>query len=481
MTDSSAMPVALSSSLHNKMVVADTSSLLMAGVGLLTVLPECQLVIPAIVVSELERKRTHPTLGFLAREWLRLLEDLRVEYGQKLSKGVSHAEYPEITICVEPNHSNQSNLPGHLQDKSNDSTVLAVARNLSDENRDTPELVVILSNDIPMRLKATLDLNLGAFEFNATQIVGAKPFDGRYVVEVTEDEFIGDGTDKISKADKDLILSRLPKDVSSSAFVEVRLEDSDHAEPFIYSYSSGNKNLTRVVRKQKVSGIIGKTVEQDVALSYLRKSADEVPIVSLGGGAGTGKTLITLAAGLEGLTNNTYQKVIVFRSLHEMGMGQEMGFLPGGVSEKMDAWAGAVYDAIDVLAATKRSVKNKSETFKEEALKTEVARLRAMVEVSPITYLRGRSLANTYIVLEEAQNFSRSEILNILSRAGQGSKIVLTSDAAQVDNKYLQTGKNADIWSVVGTLKNEDLFAHITLNKTERSKVAELASRILAG
>lgn len=474
MTDSSALPVALSSSLHKKVVITDTSSLLMAGIGLLTILPECQLVIPAIVVKELETKRTHATLGFLAREWLRLLEDLRVSHGKLLSKGVALSEYPQITVRVEPNHSTQTSLPIHLQDKSNDSTILAVAKSLANELEET---VVVLSNDIPMRLKATLDLNLDAYEFNATQVIGAKPFDGRFDVTVTEEEYVGDGSSKLSKKDESLIISKLPKDVSKTALVEVKLENSPHSEHFILS----GGGVARVDRKQKAHGICGRTLEQDVAISYLRKPADEVPIVSLGGGAGTGKTLITLAVGLDELMANRYQKVMVFRSLHEMGMGQEMGFLPGGVNEKMEAWAGAIYDAIDVLAATKRTVKNKSEKFRDDALKAEVARLRSMVEVSPITYLRGRSLANTYIILEEAQNFSRSEILNILSRAGQGSKIVLTSDAAQVDNKYLQTGKNADIWSVVGTLKNEDLFAHITLNKTERSKVAELASRILEG
>lgn len=473
MTDSTVSMVSLSESLKNKLVVADTSSLLMAGTGLLTVLPECQLVVPAIVVSELEYKRTHPTLGNLARDWLRLLEELRVKHGKGLSGGVPLEGYEGITIRVEPNHSNQGVLPVHLQDKSNDSTVLAVAKNLSE---DLKKVTVVLSNDVPMRLKATLDLDLEAVEFNATQIVGAKPFDGRYEVVLSEEEYVGDGS-KLNAKDVELIKSKLPADVSKTAFIDVKVEGSATSEPMVLT----NGDVAYVERKQRVSHIVGRTIEQDVALTYLRKSADELPIVSLGGGAGTGKTLITLAAGLEGLTNKTYQKILVFRSLHEMGMGQEMGFLPGGVSEKMEAWAGAVYDAIDVLAAAKKTVKKKGAATHDDALKTEIARLRAMVEVSPITYLRGRSLANSYIILEEAQNFSRSEILNILSRAGQGSKIVLTSDAAQVDNKYLQTGKNADIWSVVGTLKNEDLFAHITLNKTERSKVADLASRILAG
>jgi PhoH-like ATPase len=475
MTDSKAQMVSFSETLRGKIVVADTSSLLIAGTGLLSTLDSCQLVIPAVVVKELELKRTHPTLGFLSREWLRLLEDLRVSHGRKLSAGVSLDEYPNVEIRVEPNHSAQSVLPIHLQDGSNDSTVLAVAKSLSVE--DSKAVVVVLSNDIPMRLKATLDLDLDAYEFSATNVLGAKAFNGRYEITISADEFEPIMEEELSDEQKNVIFSKLPKDISKTAFIECKVEGTRFSDEFILS----NGELTKVFRKQKAHGICGRTVEQDVAIAYLRKSADEVPIVSLGGGAGTGKTLLTLAVGLDELAKKNYQKVIVFRSLHEMGAGQEMGFLPGGVNEKMEAWAGAVFDAIDALAATKKSIKNKSDTWRDNALKDEVAKLRSMVEVSPITYLRGRSLADSYIVLEEAQNFSRSEILNILSRAGQGSKIVLTFDSAQVDNKYLQSGKDADIWSVIDSLKNESLFAHMTLTKTERSRVAELASRILEG
>lgn len=475
MTDSKAQIASFSDSLNGKVVVADTSSLLIAGTGLLSAIKSCTLVIPAVVVSELEAKRTHPTLGFLSREWLRLLEDLRVSHGRELATGVKLKEFEDVKIRVEPNHSAQAVLPLHLQNGSNDSTVLAVAKSLSNESKEIT--VVVLSNDVPMRIKATLDLDLDAYEFSATNVLGAKAFNGRYEISISHDEFEPIMEEELTEEQRNLIFSKLPSDISKTAFIECKVEGTKFSDQFVLS----NGELTKVFRKQKAHGICGRTVEQDVAISYLRKSADDVPIVSLGGGAGTGKTLLTLAVGLDELAKKNYQKVIVFRSLHEMGAGQEMGFLPGGVNEKMEAWAGAVFDAIDVLAATKKTLKNKSDLYRDNALKDEVAKLRSMVEVSPITYLRGRSLADSYIVLEEAQNFSRSEILNILSRAGQGSKIVLTFDSAQVDNKYLQSGKDADIWSVIDSLKNENLFAHMTLTKTERSRVAELASKILEG
>ena len=459
----------LTESLTEKVVVVDTSSLLLAGTELLTVIQDCVLAIPAIVVVELEAKRSSASIGFMAREWLNLLESLRVSHGQDMKNGVLLDR--DVTIRVEPNHVNQSSLPVHLQNGSHDSTVLAVAVNLREEGYD----VVLLSNDVPMRLHATLDLDMDAHEFSATAVAGAKMFNGRYEVVLDDEDYAATNAaqyegEEALKRMTELILSGLPVNHSANAFINVVLASGSSVCESIMI----DGMLSVLGRKKRAANIVARTQEQDIAMDILRRSADELPIVSIGGGAGTGKTLVTLAVGLDEVKANRYQKLLVFRSLHEMGQGQEMGFLPGGVGEKMDAWSGAVYDALDVIAAA-----GKKKGVSAELLKTEAEKYRAMVEVLPITYLRGRSLANTYIVLEEAQNFSRNEILNILSRAGVGSKVVLTFDAAQVDNRFLQAGKNADIWSVIDTLKESELFAHITLLKTQRSAVAELASSIL--
>lgn len=466
----------LSDNLNGKIVVADTSSLLMAGTELLEVMEKCTLVIPSIVVKELEGKRLHPTLGVLARQWIRLLEGLRVKEGKTLSSGVVIKGYNGLTIRVEPNHTSQKSLPVHLQDGSNDSTILSVAMNLQDDETKAKSglIVVILSNDTPMRLHATLDLGIEAYEFSAASITGAKPFDGRYTVVIEEEDYADGQSGDMDKMGNS-ILDELPSDHANNAVVNVEFPNGDSVD----TYRVQNEQLYPVERKNKASSIVGRTMEQDLAMDYLKLPASEVPIVSLGGSAGTGKTLITMAVALEALKSREYQKIIVFRSLHEMGQGQEMGFLPGDVSEKMEAWAGAVFDALDVIAAKQKPVKRNSgpEAFNKQ--KEHAKKLREMVEIAPITYLRGRSLADTFIVLEEAQNFSRSEILNILSRVGEGSKVVLTFDAAQVDNKFLQIGKNSDIWSVIDSLKEHELFAHITLLKTERSRVAEVVSGIL--
>lgn len=469
--DSTVYQSKLSAVLEGNIVVADTSSLLMSGKGLLKVINNCTLVIPAIVVKELEEQRTQSTIGYLSREWLRFLEELRDKHGKDLSYGVKLDEYEGITLQIEPNHRNQDCLPIHLRDGSRDSTILSVAKNMA--NEETSKKVVLLSNDVPMRIYATLDLDLEAYEFSASAIVKVKPFDGSYTVKMTDDEY----SDYLTEKNPQLILKKLPTDIARRSVIKVVSEDDGSV---FETLLNDDGRLSDIVRKTRSSNIVARTIEQDIAMSYLKKPYDDISIVSVHGKAGGGKTLVTLAVALEELKAGRYQKIMVLRSLHELGEGQEMGFLPGGVDEKMGAWAGAIYDAIDVLAAAKKPLKKNAGPNAETALQNEAKRLRELVDVSPITYLRGRSLANTFIILEEAQNFSRSELLNILSRAGEGSKIALTFDDAQVDNRFLQTGSKADIWSVVESLKSERIFAHITLKHTERSYVAEVASRLLA-
>lgn len=492
----------LSDELKGKVVVVDTSALLVAGTGLLGVIKNCHLVVPNIVVRELEDNRGKESIGFLAREWLRLFEDLRVEHAQNLSKGVALSSGLEIgqgyqidtdamkasndvMISIEPNHVSQQSLPTHLQDGSHDSTVLAVAQNLVNDSGITRE-VVLLSNDGPMRLHSTLSLDIPAFEFNVTQLIGAKPFDGRYKVTITSEEYADRAKGEGSKGKQaalltQLLLDKLPENHAKTALVSIYIDSDDKEENKLFDLLLVDNKFSPVKNKTKASGITARTQEQDIAMEYLKKKPEELTVVSIAGKAGSGKTLATIAVALDELKAHRYQKVMVLRSLHEMGQGQEMGFLPGDVDDKMSAWAGAVSDALDVIAAAKKPLKKNSGPAAEENQKEYAKTLREMIEVSPITYLRGRSLSNTFIILDEAQNFTRNELLNIISRAGEGSKIVLAFDAAQVDNRYLQSGKNADIWSVVASLKQEEIFAHITLQKTERSKIAEIASRLLEG
>lgn len=455
--------------LHDNVAVADTSALLISGTDLLYALPKLHFIIPAIVVKELEDKRSAETVGFLAREWLRLLEALRYRHGRGLSVGVPVPD-TEITLSVEPNHTNQSILPRHLQDGSNDSTILAVAENLRQEYKSDgiDKEVALLSNDVPLRLHATLDLDMEAFEVSSVTIEKVKPFTGVIDLELDDDEidfFYGDRSGKKQVAEEAMFSAGV-----SHSVVHVKHKDKTLASLL----ASPTRPVREVPKKNKALGVTARTPEQNVALEYLLEPADIMPITSVGGSAGTGKTLLTIAAGLQGVKNEQYSKVVVFRSVHGMGVGQDIGLLPGAVEDKMAPWAGAIYDAIDVLA---RIHTKNGDT---EAVKRKAEALRTDVEVSPIQFLRGRSIADTFVVLDEAQNFSRRELLDILARIGAGSKIVLVHDAAQVDNRYLQSGSRAEIWSVINSLKESDMFGHISLKTTERSPVAELAARIQA-
>lgn len=453
-------------SLENKEVIVDTSSLLLAGVQLLGVLPSCKLIIPSIVIKELEDNRSNVSVGFLAREWLRLIESLRIKHGKQLATRVPVPGYPELFLGIEPNHSTQKNLPQHLQDGSNDSTILAVVQNLKKEIDS--DKIVLLSNDAPMRLHATLDLDISAVEFNSSQILSVEPFSGRHCVEIPEEEYVK--TDSVSgefggTPFESVISKHLPKDIEPHAMITPGIAGDNRGLDH-YIYQEGG--LRKLEYKKNCYGITARTIEQSAALTYLQASPEDIPIVSLGGSAGTGKTLLSVAAGLNALSKKQYQKIVVFRSLHEMGQGQEIGFLPGTLEEKMEVWAGAIYDSLEFIASKQGG--STEQNIKE---------LQKLIEVNPITFLRGRSLSNCYIILEEAQNFSRNELLHILSRTGEGTKMVLTFDPNQVDNRFLQSGKNADIWSVIDSLRSESILAHITLQQTERSRVAAVTSRLL--
>ena len=467
--------------LEGKVVVADTSSLLMSGTKLLAHIYNCELILPAIVVQELEAKRSHPTLGVLARQWINLLESLRVRHETGLSKGVPYEEGASVILRVEPNHSKQASLPLHLQNGSADSTVLAVAYNLQ-QDADVIKQVVLLSNDTPMRLYATLDLEMKAHEFVSSVFDENREYTARTEVILTEEEYenlhLHMSNGEIPWESMSWLEDRLSSDIGYRTIVDIKLATNDEdevSETLLY----GNGVFSRVKRKQAASKIQGRTIEQDIALEYLKMPARELPIVSIGGSAGTGKTLLTVATALDGIKSREYQKIVVFRSLHEMGQGQEMGFLPGDVNEKMGPWAGAITDALDVITESRKPPKKNEGPAAVEDRRKYTEELSKIIEVSPITYLRGRSLAKSFIILDEAQNFSRSELLNIVARVGEGSKLVILWDQAQVDNRFLRGGKDADVWSVVRSFKNEDVFGHVTLTVTERSRLAELASRFL--
>jgi PhoH-like ATPase len=395
-----------------------------------------------VVITELEGKRHHPELGFFARTALRMLDDLRITHG-RLDEPVPVGE-DGGTIRVELNHTDPAALPSGFRLGDNDTRILAVARNLADEGH----AVTLVSKDLPLRIKASA-VGLDAEDYRGDTISDSDPgYSGmaELDVSVTElDELYDDGSIDLPAA------RELPCHCGL-----VLLSDRGTALGRV-----GADKQVRLVRGDREAfGIHGRSAEQRVALEMLLDP--EVGIVSLGGRAGTGKSALALCAGLEAtLERRQHKKVVVFRPLFAVG-GQELGYLPGSESEKMSPWAQAVFDTLGAI--TSRDVI-------DEVLD------RGMLEVLPLTHIRGRSLHDAFVIVDEAQSLERNVLLTVLSRIGAGSKVVLTHDVAQRDN--LRVGRHDGIVAVVEKLKGHPLFAHVTLTRSERSPIAALVTEML--
>lgn len=419
--------------------VLDTSVLLSDPRAMLR-FEEHSVVLPVVVVTELEAKRTHPELGYFARGALRQLDDLRIEHG-RLDEPIAVGDSGG-TLRVELNHSAPEVLPNGLRLGDNDTRILSVAKSLAAEGHD----VVLVSKDLPMRVKAA-SVGLPAEEYRA-ELVVESGWTGMAELDVAGsqiDELYQQGTMELDQA-RDLPCNTGVVLVSErgSALARVRPD----------------KGLQLVRGDRDAFGLHGRSAEQRVALDLLLDP--EVGIVSLGGRAGTGKSALALCAGLEAvLERREHRKVMVFRPLYAVG-GQELGYLPGSEHEKMGPWAQAVFDTLGAVV---------SREVMDEVLD------RGMLEVLPLTHIRGRSLHDAFVIVDEAQSLERNVLLTVLSRIGQQSKVVLTHDVAQRDN--LRVGRHDGVVAVVEKLKGHPLFAHVTLTRSERSQIAALVTEVL--
>lgn len=401
---------------------------------------EHEVVIPLVVIIELEAKRTHPELGYFARQALQALEDFRVDHG-RLDERIPLNDLGG-TLHVELNHSDLSRLPAGMQLGDNDTRILAVARNLAAEGRD----VVVVSKDLPLRVKAAT-LGLQAEEYRA-ELVVTTGWTGIEEVEVAAPVI----DDLYARERIDCDATReLP---CNTGVVLVSERGSALARV------TADKRLRLVRGDREAFGLHGRSAEQRIALDLLMDP--EVGIVSLGGRAGTGKSALALCAGLESvMERRQHRKVLVFRPLFAVG-GQELGYLPGSEHEKMSPWGQAVFDTLTALTTSE---------VVDEILD------RGMLEVLPLTHIRGRSLHDAFVIVDEAQSLERNVLLTVLSRIGRDSRVVLTHDVGQRDN--LRVGRYDGVAAVVEKLKGHPLFAHVTLTRSERSPIAALVTELL--
>jgi PhoH-like ATPase len=403
---------------------------------------EHAVVLPVVVVSELEAKRHDPEIGYFARQALRNLDELRVQH-ERLDFPIAVGDAGG-SLRVELNHSNMSVLPSGLQLGDNDSRILAVAMNLANDGLD----VVVVSKDLPLRVKAA-SVGLAAEEYRAELAVDSG-YTGLAEIDVSSEQMT-------ELYDDAVISSRLVQDLPVNTSLVIK---SDRGSALGRVVAKGELKVVRGDRD--VFGLHGRSAEQRLAIDLLLDP--EIGIVSLGGRAGTGKSALALCAGLEAvLEKQQHRKIMVFRPLYAVG-GQELGYLPGDKDEKMNPWGQAVFDTLGALV---------SENVLEEVVE------RGLLEVLPLTHIRGRSLHDAFVIVDEAQSLERNVLLTVLSRIGQNSRVVLTHDVAQRDN--LRVGRHDGVASVIETLKGHPLFAHITLTRSERSAIAALVTEMLEG
>jgi PhoH-like ATPase len=419
--------------------VLDTSVLLSDPRALIR-FDEHDVVVPVVVVTELEAKRSHPELGYFARQALRLMDELRMTHG-RLDEPLPVGDAGG-TLRVELNHTDVESLPSGLRLGDNDTRILAVARNLANDGAD----VVLVSKDLPMRVKAS-SVGLAAEEYRAELAIESGH------TGISELEVLGSDLDRLfEEGEIDLDEAR---DLPCHCGL-VLLSDRGSGLARV----TADKRVRLVRGDREAFGIRGRSAEQRIALDLLMDP--DVGIVSLGGRAGTGKSALALCAGLESvLERRQHRKVIVFRPLYAVG-GQDLGYLPGSENEKMSPWGQAVYDTLNAVTT--------SEVVDEITD-------RGMLEVLPLTHIRGRSLHDAFVIVDEAQSLERNVLLTVLSRIGADSRVVLTHDVGQRDN--LRVGRHDGVVAVVEKLKGHPLFAHVTLTRSERSPIAALVTELL--
>ncbi|GAB2490204.1 PhoH family protein [Promicromonospora xylanilytica] len=427
--------------------VIDTSVLLSDPKAMLR-FAEHDVVLPIVVITELEAKRHHPELGYFARSALRMLDGLRVRHG-RLDSPVPVGD-TDGTLRVELNHVDPTVLPAGFRLGDNDTRILAVAANLAAEGN----IVTVVSKDLPMRVKASA-VGLQAEEYKAELAVDSG-WTGMREIDLS-DEQMGSLWENESVE----IASLDPATVEAASPLLVHTGMVVHSPGgSALGRVTADKRVRLVRGDQEVFGVHGRSAEQRVAIDLLLDQ--EIGIVSLGGRAGTGKSALALCAGLESvLERQQHRKVVVFRPLYAVG-GQELGYLPGSESEKMNPWSQAVYDTLGALV---------SPAVVDEVIE------RDMLEVLPLTHIRGRSLHDSFVIVDEAQSLERNVLLTVLSRIGQSSRVVLTHDVAQRDN--LRVGRHDGVAAVIEALKGHPLFAHVTLTRSERSPVAALVTDML--
>ena len=440
---------------HNKKLFIIDTNVLLHDYKCIYNFEENDVIIPIVVLEELDKfKRGNDLINFHAREFTRELDklsgDLLLTANIPLGENLGN-------LHIETGRDFSEKVNQSFPERTADHRILAIAEYVCTSNKD--KAVVLITKDINLRMKAK---SLGII---------AQDYENDKVADIDD---LYKGISIMEGVDQGLIskLYELPEGVSSDEF---KLEKDMKGHQFFIMKNNGssalahynpvNKNLTRVI-KQTTYGIDPRNAEQTFAIEAL--SNPDIQLVSLTGKAGTGKTLLALAAALQ--QHKRYKQIFLARPIVPLA-NRDLGFLPGDVKEKMDPYMQPLYDNLTVI-------KHKFSHQSPEFLRINDMMKEEKLVITPLAYIRGRSLSSIFFIVDEAQNLTPHEIKTIITRAGEGTKMVFTGDIEQIDSPYLDTASNG-LSYLSDKMKNQDIFAHVNLVKGERSFLAELASKLL--
>ena len=430
-----------------KTYVLDTSVYL-TDAGCINSFTNNDIVVPLKVLEEIDKhKKRQDSVGSQARAIIRKLDELRAKgsllKGVRIEKGLG---------LIKVNSYNPLCLPDDLDLDDPDNQIIATALSEKQESPKTRKVVVV-SRDINMRVKCDA-LGLMTEDYQAEQVVKSSDglFTGRAEILVDEQQIDNFYSGKDVYVDETVNLY-------PNQFIML-ISNNNDKKTALAKFVDYNLPLKKIITSgKKVWNTIARNKEQQFALDLLMD--EKIPVVSLVGKAGSGKTLLALAAGLEQtFANNRYKKIVVTKPVEPVG--KDIGFLPGTMEDKMLPWLAPIQDNLQFLMGDDKAT---LELYME----------KGQIEVEAMTFIRGRSISNAFIVIDEVQNMTQHEIKTVLTRVGEGTKIVLTGDIEQIDNVYIDATNNG-LSYVVERLKKEQVSGHITLLKGERSKVATIAA-----
>ena len=439
-----------------KNYVLDTNVLL-HDPGALYKFKDNNVIIPIYVVEEIDKfKRDLSELGRNARQVSRELDAFRSD-GGSLTEGVPLEGGGTLRVLFTQKELPRELMNGHLADNR----ILALASDIKD--REPTLRCVFVSKDVNLRIRADA-LGLPSEDYRNDKIENPEVYMGVREVETSRgeiDAFYAHGELPVPEA--------IAGTVCPNEFALLKdREAASHTALAKYNAAKGKFVPLLKSLKEGAWGLRPRNKEQSFALDLLLN--DEIKLVTMVGKAGTGKTLLAIAAGLQKtMEEQVFQKMLVSRPVFPLG--KDIGYLPGSVEEKLNPWMQPIYDNVEFLMGLSRADKKAGRSYKE------LVDL-GLVAIEPLTYIRGRSIPNQYIIVDEAQNLTPHEVKTIITRVGDNTKIVLTGDPYQIDNPYVDSTNNGLI-HVVNKFRNERLAGHITLTKGERSALAELASNVL--